>query len=396
MGDWRYYVQRASSGLWLDTNCQLAEVNLAWALSAPNAGKATVLGGLNATPTADDGRRTWGKWDTLLYAEEDEQLSWVGICNAAYPKGGDLNLEFIGTSGWLQRVPFTGDYASWEVNVYTVVRMLINHAKTYPGHLDIMPSSNNSAYSIGDPQPPARPVQPARLSGQTVAEYQASTRYKTWLAAATAWDTAYKEKKPYSLGWWEGQYVGEEMDQLAKEFDFEYREAYSWSDRNTLAARFDLVLADDMIRRREDIAFVDGTNLAQLLAPKDGDEAFANHVIALGAGEGRKMVRVNVGQEDGRLYQAEFANYKAVRDVNRLRNLASADLRFLSNTEYAIDTVAVWDVPGYASISTLQVGDEVKLQSANVQPELDSWRRVVEINRQPEESVAVVSLEYAL
>lgn len=396
MGEWRYYVQRAASGLWLDTNCQLDKVSLTWALSAPNAGKATVLGGLNATPTADDGKRTWGKWDTLLYAEEDGDLSWVGICNAAYPKGSDLNLEFIGTTGWLQKVPYLGEYAQWKINVFDVVRALVGHAGTVPNHLNINVSANDSAQYVGDPRPPARPVQPARKKGESKTDYYASDRYKNWKKADDDWKTRYGDMKPYSLYWWEGQYVGEEIDQLAKELDFEYREDYSWVDKGNLVPRFDMVLADDMVRRRTDIAFVDGTNLAQLLSPKDGDEPYANHVTGLGAGEGRDMRRVTVAIDDGRLYQGEFASYKTIRDVNRLRNLVSADLKFMSNTEYAIDTVAVWDTPGYASISTLQVGDEIKLQSNNIQPELDSWRRVVEITREPEQSVAIVSLEYAL
>lgn len=395
MGEWRYYAQRAATGRWLDTNVQLSEVDLTWALSAPNSGKCSVLGGLNATPIAEDGRRTWGKWDTLLYAEEDENLQWVGVCNAAYPAGGNLNLEFVGVTGWLQRVPFMGDYSSWKVNAFDVVRMLIAHAKTYPNRLNIQPSANLSAYYLGDAQPPAKPTAPARKKGQTSAEYTATAAYKAYQTALENWNNTYSGYAPYSLGWWEGQYVGEEIDQIAKELDFEYRETYSWADRGALIPRFGMELADDMVRRRDDIAFVEGMNIAKLLAPKDGDEPYANTVIGLGAGEGRKMVRVSANSDDGRLYQAEFANYKAVRDASRLRNLVNADLRLLSNTEYAIDNVSVWDVEGYSSISTLRVGDEVNVKSNAMSPALDTWRRVVEINRNPEESVAILSLEYA-
>src|SRR4249919_1336731 len=102
MGDWRYFTQRAGNGLWLDTNTQLSDVSLSWILSGPGNGQALIPAGLNATPTASDGRNTWGKFDTMLYAEEDEKLGWVGICTSATPDDAGLHLEFIGTTGWLQ------------------------------------------------------------------------------------------------------------------------------------------------------------------------------------------------------------------------------------------------------------------------------------------------------
>lgn len=397
MGEWRYYAQRAVSKAWLDTNAQLADVDLTWGLSGPNSGKAVVPAGLTANPFAEDGQLLWGKWNTMLYAEEDGKLMWVGICSAVWPDGGDLKLEFVGFSGWLQRVPFLGDYSSWQVNVFDVVRMYINYAvnATKPYNLDIIPSTNKSAFVVGDIKPPAEPEPPARAKGQTMDAYQNSAAYKRWETADQAWKDTYGDYAKYSLGWWEGQYVGEEIDQLAKELDFEYRERVTWFDRNRLIPRFYFDMADDMVRRRDDIAFIDGMNLAKPIAPKDGNEPFANHIIGLGAGEGRSMVRVTAGTNDGRLYQAQFVNYKAVRQTSRLRSLVNADLRTYANKEYDIDRVVVWDVEGFSSISTLATGDEVKVQSRETEPAIDTWRRVIEIQRSPEQPYATLTLEYA-
>lgn len=396
MGEWRYYAQRAVSKQWLDTNAQLADVDLTWALSGPGVGKARIPAGLTTNPFADDGQLLWGKWNTLLYAEEDGKLMWVGICSGAWPNKGDLMLEFVGFSGWLQRIPFMGDYASWQVNVFDVVRMYINWAINFtkPYHIDIIPSTNKSAFVVGDVKPPDEPKPPVRAKSQTMAAYQATTAYKNWEKADELWKDTYSDFAKYSLGWWEGQYVGEEIDQLAKELDFEYRERVTWFDRNRLIPRFYFDMADDMVRRREDIAFVDGMNLAQQITPKNGDKGFANRVYGLGAGEGRSMVRASAGGNDGRLFQAQIVNYKAVRNPTRLRSLVAADLRFYSNKEYDIDKVVVWDIPGFASISTLATGDEVKVQSRETVPPIDSWRRVIEIQRSPEQSYATLTLEY--
>lgn len=393
MGQWRYYAKRAVGNLWLDTNAQLGGVDITDALSAPGSGNARVIGGLG-TPYAEDGRLVWGKWDTLLFAEEDEKLKWVGICTAAYPDDGDLKIEFVGWFGWLQRVPFNNLYEVWQRNVFTVVRMLIEYSSNITNGLDIYPSQNSSAYTVGDLQPPTRPKAPARGKGVTMAAYQNSAAYKNWKKADDLWVETYADYKKYSLAWWEAPYVGEEIDSLAKQTDFEYKCRVEWTNRASLSYRLYFDMADDIVNRRTDIAFIDGMNLAQRISPKDGDEDYANDIIGLGAGEGQNMNRVKLGIEDGRLYQAEFVQYKAVRDAKRLRALAQADLRRLNNKEYAIDQVVVWDVPGFAPLTTLSVGDEVRVQSSATNPPTDSFRRVVAIKRVPEKPFVTVSLEY--
>jgi hypothetical protein len=116
-------------------------------------------------------------------------------------------------------------------------------------------------------------------------------------------------------------------------------------------------------------------------------------VIALGAGEGRKMLQVTAGGEDGRLYQAEFMQYKSVRNKTRLRALAQADHKILNTKNPEIDSVAVWDVPGFASISTLRAGDEVQVKSQNIVPNVDAWVRITKITRNPEESIVLLVVE---
>lgn len=393
MGQWRYYAKRAVGDLWLDVNVQMGEPEFIDELSAPGAGRARILGGLGA-PYAEDGRLVWGKWDTLIFAEENEKLKWVGICTAAYPDGGDLKIEFVGFFGWLQRVPFNGLYEVWQRNVFDVVRMLLAYAGEFGNGLDMYPSQNKSNYTVGDVKPPERPKAPTRGKGVTMAVYQASAAYKKFEKDDKFWVDNYADYKKYSLAWWEGPYIGEEIDVLAKQTDFEYRLRAEWTDRKNLKFRLYVDLADDIVTRRDDIAFVDGMNLARRISPKDGDEDYANQVIGLGAGEGQNMNRVAVTNNDGRLYQAEFVQYKAVRDERRLRALVQADLRRFNNKEYAIDQVVVWDVPGFAPLSTLQVGDEVKVHSTATTPATDTWRRVIQIKRVPETPYVTVSLEY--
>lgn len=395
---WRFYAQRATTGLWLDTNVQLDQPSLSWTKSGPMSGQAKVTSGLSATYLASDGRPTWGRMDTLLFGEEDGQLSWFGVCIAANPAKEGQQLMFIGHTGWLQRVPFTDNYKTWRRNVYDVVRHIINHAAKFPDRLPIVVSGNQSAFTIGDPEPPPRPVKPARKKGETKSQYLDSNRYKAWLDADEIWVDQYGDRQPFELTRWEAPFIGEEVDQLAKEVGFDYRETVRWRDKGKLTYELGVELSDNLVRRRTDIAFKDGLNLAAGLDPKDGDDIFANHVIGLGAGEGKDVVMVGpLGQRDGRLYQVEYVSYKTVKDPKRLRDLAQADQKVFSSKAPKIGQVVIWDQPGsgYADISTLRPGDEVQTYSQHLTPVIDTWVRILKITRNPLTNAATIVLERA-
>lgn len=392
MGEWRYYAQRAGSGLWLDTNVQLADPEFSWKRSAPNSGKALVPSGVGEV-VASDGQNTWGKFNTLLYAEEDGNLSWAGIVAAATPDDKGTQLELMGAYGWLQGVPYEGHYSVWRTNLFDTIRHLVAYSERYkPGFKFYMPTVD-SIYTVGDTQPPAKPKQPARRKGETKSEWQGSPRYDNWQKEIKEWNEKYGNRKKFEIAWFEGPYIGEEVDSLIREYGIMYRERVAWHDKGNLIPRFYLDFADNLKNRRTDIAFIDGMNIAKPLDPKEGGEGFANHVLALGAGDGRDMVRASVGIEDGRLYQAEYVEYKSIRDRTRLRNLATADLKIFSNKDPRIGTVEVFDVPGFADPSTLRVGDEVRVVSQNTLPNIDAWVSITGITRAPVQSTIKVDVE---
>ncbi len=395
MGDWRFFVQRPGSGLWLDTDAQLDDVSLDWALSGPMSGEAYMPLGMSGNPFAADNQLIWGRMNTTMYAEEDGSLAWAGICTAADPDTKGLKLEFTGATGWLAGVPFNRAYRVWETNVFDVARELINHSQTYPRHLPITVSGGKSAFTVGDPQPPNFPKQPPRRKGETKSEWRNSKRYEQWEEAVDEWEKKYGKRERYEVVWWEAPSCGDELASLAKEAGFDYQERVRWRNKADLKPEWIIDLGDDIRNRREDIKFVDGYNLAAPLDTKDTDDVYANYVVGLGAGEGRDMVRVDVGKNDGRLLQAEWVQYKSVRKEKRLRSLVQEDLRRFSNTDPEVDNVAVWDMPGYASVATLRCGDEVEVISDSHNPPISTWRRISDITRNPGAAIVGVGLESA-
>lgn len=380
---WRYYAQRATTGDWLDTNVQLSSPLLSWVLSAPDNGRAILPHGIG-NPKAEDGRPVFGKWDTLLLAEEDRKLQWFGICTEAVPTKEGTGLEFIGLPGWLAGVPYEKEYRVWKTPLWEVVKEILSEAKKIKDGLHFQSHfTGGEGWTIGDAKPP----EPPKADKDKTAEQNA--------AAAEAWRENHGWKTPYELAWWASPMVGREIDSLAKEYGFDYAARIRWEDRGKLKYSLHMDFSNEMRTRREDIEFVDGINLAAPIDVKPGTDKYANRIIALGAGEGRDMLIAKAGNDDGRLYQASIVSYKAINQLQRLKDLAKADLKRHHANGVRVDTLVVWDMPGFAPISSLNVGDEVKIRSSNTVPTVNDWARVTSITRNPTESTAVVNFEVA-
>lgn len=389
MGEWRFYAKRPAQDRWLDTNVQIDPV-MTWSLNASYAGQAVIPNGIGPDK-GSDGRDMWGRGDTLLLGEEDRQLAWAGICSMATPGREGLYLEFTGAFGWTHNLPYLGEYEVNKADVFDVVRHLITTGNKLPRTINIVPDNTSSQFTAGGTKGDY-PEAPARQKGQTTKEYEESGAYKNWLAQIEKYE-ANLGVGPYTLAWWEAPYIGEEISTMADEYGFDFRERVKWKDRRDLDFEFRLDFADDLTKRRDDIVFEEGVNLASRAQPKEDSEPYATHVIGLGAGEGRDMVRAEHDVDDKRLYSARYMNYKTVTKVDRLRALARNDARRFSGNGATIESVQVWDTPGFAPIRSLNVGDECRVISHSSKPPYDIWHRVREITRTPSSAVVDLSLE---
>lgn len=375
---WRYYAQRASTGEWLDTNVQFSDPAVSLMLSSPNAMRAHIPVGINGNPTMSDGRPLFGKFDTLLLAEDETgTLVYFGVCTDVSPVPSGTDLEFISTTGWLAGVPYTGEYVVWESPLYNAIKELMSAARKVQPRIPFnVTYIGGQGLTIGDPQPPPQPDD---------------------ADARRAWQEAHGWKDQYSLVWWEAPMVGKELDDFVKQYGINYIESVRWVNRGSLDYAVDIYIDDGVSTGhvRSDVEFVDGVNLAKPIDVKPGTSKFANRVIGLGAGEGRDMLMVNVSADDGRLYQAEVRQYKAIGNQDLLRRMAVSDLQFLHGQGVKIETLTVWDMPGFAPIASLVPGDEVRIKSANTVPPVDDYARIVSITRTPLSAVAIINFEVA-
>lgn len=396
MGEWQFTVIRPGTWEVLDRDPSFMQAaTIGWPLDAPAWATAIIPAGSYADGIAQDGQAMWQKWNTIVLVREDGVLKPPLICVHVEPDKAGTELTFVGFTGWLQGVPFTDVLSTWERNVFWVVRQLVDHALTKTPNLPIDVTPGASAKMVGDPEPPNKPRKPNRNKNESKNEYQNSTRYENWEQDMQQWENNHGDKEKYRLGWWEAAYVGEEIDTLAKETGFNYREdcIYDW-ELNGSQPVFYLTLSDNLQTVRNDIKLVNGENMSKGIEAKEADLPYATQVIGLGAGEGPKMRYYQTPLVPGTpLYQGQFIQYKAARNKKRLRELSKRDLRKLDDTYSAIDTVEVWDMPGHASISSLKPGDVVEIIDQYAQPTVQTWRRIVEVVRSPVGLTAEIRLE---
>lgn len=207
--------------------------------------------------------------------------------------------------------------------------------------------------------------------------------YKTFLESV---DTLYNrtDAEPYELLWWEAPDVGEEIDSLAKETPFDYLEQHEWgdADRETVSHRLRLGYPR-LGRRRHDLRFVEGENVAEVVAiSRDGDD-FANEVVGLGAGEGRRRLRSRVPVRDGRLRRVHVLEDKSVRRDLRMTAFARDELQ-ARNQLQEITSCTVWEHP-HAPLGSFHVGDDIPVQAHVGWGEAQQWSRVLSRTYRPGE-----------
>lgn len=329
---WRYIAQRATTGEFLDYDVPIARDELSWALSGAGAMKGTLAPDVGALRAADGGLLL-DEWGTLLYAEAAGQIRWGGVVVRSAFDGPKWTVEAVGMATYPKGLPYLGEYVSEGVDPFAVVRELWEHVQSQPdGNLGMVVDDTTSPVQVGS------------------------------------------KAERYAVVWWEATDCGSEIDNLAKETPFDYAEDHYWSG-DTIAHRLRLGYPR-LGRRRDDLTFEQGVNVTSVVAPaRDGDE-FANELVGLGAGEGRKVLLRRIPERDGRLRRAAVYSDKLVNTTDRMDALCRAELAVRRNVA-EIPSVEVVDHP-HAPIGSWALGDDVLIRARIPWlGDVSIWHRIV-------------------
>ncbi|QUC01228.1 hypothetical protein [Cellulosimicrobium cellulans] len=195
-------------------------------------------------------------------------------------------------------------------------------------------------------------------------------------------DWTYHEAEPVELVWWATHDLGAVIDDLADAAPFDYLEHTRWAG-DRLAHRLQLGYPT-IGTRRHDLRFAIGENVTVVPALSADDDDYASDVLALGAGEGKAMVRAELHRDGPGLRRVAVYTDKTARTKTALTNAARRELAWLTG-QGRLTTLTVADHP-HARLGSFDVGDEIRVVGRAGWVDLDTWGRVVELVIEPEAS----------
>ncbi|MFF2822610.1 hypothetical protein ACFVRV_06105 [Arthrobacter koreensis] len=304
-------------------------------------------------------------WSTAIYAEKDGNLRAGAILADLLEDGPTLSLDTVGFSGYPKDQPYTGDKSWIQEDPLNIVRHIWSHLQGKKGgNLGLTVAGTTSSVRIGAKE---EDVSFTTGNGEEVS-FSAG---------------------PYTLQWWKDHDLSKVLDDLALETPFDYLVDHDW---NGDAIRHTLRLGYPEIgSRRHDLRFMLGENVFDELPIRYEGDAYASEVIALGAGEGRKMVRGGDARVTGRLHRATVVVDKTLRNKKSADSVARLELAGRIGDE-DLDTLIVREHP-HAALGTFRPGDEILVQSpGGLTKDVYLWVRILSVATEAEKNQATLTV----
>lgn len=202
----------------------------------------------------------------------------------------------------------------------------------------------------------------------------------------------------WSAVWWETHDILAALDRLVKDAAFAMRVKHSQPDSSAtgvMRVGHVLELHPLPFRRNTQAVLVEGENVLQRTKISASNDDSATAVMAIGAGEGAKMVRAiaesNAGGKHG-LRRVGTVVDKTLRSTRTAAALANKHLRARKDLHTFSDVTLVDSE--LAQVGTFQVGDEVRYQTLDRRGlEVDEWVTILSIRHRPSEGVMVLRVK---
>lgn len=351
--DWRYIAQRLNgdgTATFLDFDLPLRDVEIEDVLSG--------VSGLNAKISPEvlrlkdaQGRPIFEEWSTAIFAESQGVIRGGGILTHSEFTGPEWSLECSGFMGYAKDMPYTGPGKFFiETDTLDIVRFIWDHIQNQDG--------SNIALSLGDAK-----------SGLLVGSELASEEYdpEGGEGGLTLQTQAYK------LAWYQDHDLISNINNLAADSPFDYRERHYW-DGEEIAHRIDFGVPT-IGRKRDDLRFVIGENVFVLPSIERAGEDYASEVYALGAGEGAKMIRGHATTARRRLRRVAVVSDSSMRRRYQANNMANGELRWRQSLDDFSELV-LRDHP-HAPLGSVGIGDEIYVEGETGWVEAGAWCRVL-------------------
>lgn len=307
-----------------------------------------------------DGLPIFREWATALYHEVDGDIRCAGIVtHFSEDEDGRLALEAPGFSTYPHGILHNKTYSpGLGCDALTAYRHFWDHVQTFPDSF------------IGV-------TVDGTLSGEVLDE--------------TVESNGKKVKRGYRVPWWEFRDCGTEMDQLLEVASADYIERHTWNAYHDNVLHHIELGVPRLGKKRSDLRFVEGENIIEPIPLTVAGDDFAQTIIGIGRGEGRKIIHTEVAHRDDRLRRTAAAIDKTASEA-KIKRLANREYQRRNDTK-GFETVVIRDHPN-ARISTIDPGDDILVEAElRWHGRIRLWNRVISIEQAiSDDDVAILHL----
>ncbi|QIK62335.1 hypothetical protein G7068_03270 [Leucobacter viscericola] len=191
-------------------------------------------------------------------------------------------------------------------------------------------------------------------------------------------DKATDDAGAWKMLWWDTPDAGKLMTEAIEEAGYEWVEWSGWNADKTKILK-EIRCVPTVGRKREDLSFIEGDNVLEVVAIKDDSADYANSVTVIGAGEGKSALRFEVGIADGRRRTPVVIDAKHLTRQTAVENLARVEL---ARRQQKLKVAAVRVDASHANAprGTFDVGDIIPVDTdGGWTGRRVFWRRIEEI-----------------
>ncbi|MFD3514920.1 hypothetical protein [Streptomyces sp. NPDC058657] len=373
---WRFIAQRALSGTIVDWEVPLALAsNPKRDLSGPGSMAGTIEPEY-ARMISDDGEPILQDWNTMLYLEIEGRIRWGGIVTKTHYDGPKCTVNCEGFTAYAQGIPFEGRIVSGPL--ITPKDPYAGRDKNHDGWIDGQKGKKRVP-------PPPKPYGGARIDTfDAFREIWKHVQTRPYGNIGLTIDShklgvllgAKDGSDPWELAWWNNPDCGQSLDSLARDTPFDWVENHAWADNGNTISHHITLGRPRLGRRRTDLRFADGENVAAIAKPEGMGDSFANEIVVLGKGEGQKMTRAQVHRYDGRLRRVATVTDKTLSSASSLRTRGEQELAGRTNA-LQIPAIQIIDHPN-APLGSWQLGDDILVQvHVDWVGDVAVWHRII-------------------
>lgn len=357
---WRYLATRLNGDgteTLLDPDVPLENVQIEEVLSGDDSITGTISPASNRLK--DSKGPLFREWSTALYAESDGEIRAGGIFSGSSLSGPEWQQNFVGFTGYLRDLPYTGSgYAGIGVDPADVVRECWSHAQAQRGgNLGVTSPTWKTGIKIG-----------TKLE---------QVEFDTQSGPVSF------ESGPVKLNWYSTFDLAGKIDELANENSFDYRERHFWKSDGTIGHEVEY-RHPKIGRVRNDLRFTIGVNIHETPTINRAGEEFATGVMVLGAGEGASGIKSV--HEPGRNPGDPLRRIAIVQD-DTIKSRKRADARAKQEAQWrkSLDDISAFTVIDHpnARLGAAQVGDTITVTGRTDWKDVNMSMRILSIAYEP-------------